>query len=87
MTIKKFETNLVFINVNKLKHYKYMESKIQKKEKMSIYWEHNVGGIHEANFDTEKDNEGCEIKKPQMKNVEDKNTNQRSSCEHNFYFQ
>jgi hypothetical protein len=64
MTIKKFETNLVFINVNKLKHYKYMESKIQKKEKMSIYWEHNVGPIHEANFDTEKDNEGCEIKKP-----------------------
>jgi hypothetical protein len=30
--IKKFETNLVLINVNKLKPYKYMESKVQKQE-------------------------------------------------------
>jgi hypothetical protein len=28
VTIEKFETNLVLVNVNKLKPYKYMESKI-----------------------------------------------------------
>jgi hypothetical protein len=28
VTIEKFETNLVLVNMNKLKHYKYMESKV-----------------------------------------------------------
>jgi len=32
VTIEKFETNLVLVNVNKLKPYKYMESKVQIKE-------------------------------------------------------
>ncbi len=59
--------------MNKFKPYKYMESKVQKKEQqMPIYWEQNVGGVQEANFDTEEDDDGCEIQKPQMKNDEDK---------------
>jgi len=32
VTIEKFKTNLVLVNVNKLKPYKYMESEVQKKE-------------------------------------------------------
>jgi hypothetical protein len=32
MTIEKFETNLVFVNVNKLKPYKYMEFEVHKKK-------------------------------------------------------
>jgi hypothetical protein len=40
VTIEKFETKLVLVNVNKLKPYKYMESKVQKQEQqMPIYWE------------------------------------------------
>jgi hypothetical protein len=31
VTIKKFETNPMLVNVNKFKPYKYMESKVQKK--------------------------------------------------------
>jgi hypothetical protein len=30
VTIEKFETNHVLVNVNKLKPYKYMESEVQK---------------------------------------------------------
>jgi hypothetical protein len=30
VTIEKFETNVVLVNVNKFKPYKYMESKVQK---------------------------------------------------------
>ncbi len=38
--IKKFETNLVLVNVNKLKPYEYMEFEIQKQEQqMLVYWE------------------------------------------------
>ncbi len=32
VTIEKFEINLVLVNMNKLKPYKYMEFEIQKKE-------------------------------------------------------
>jgi hypothetical protein len=32
VTIEKFETNPMLINVNKLKPYKYMEFEVQKKE-------------------------------------------------------
>jgi hypothetical protein len=32
VTIEKFETNLVLVNMNKLKPYKYMECEIQKKK-------------------------------------------------------
>ncbi len=39
---------------------------------MLIYWEQSVGGVQEANFDTQEDDEVCEIQKPQMKNDEDK---------------
>jgi hypothetical protein len=39
---------------------------------MLIYGEQNANGVQEANFDIEEDNEGCEIQKPHMKNVEDK---------------
>jgi hypothetical protein len=37
---------------------------------MLVYWEQSVDGIQEANSNTEEDDEGCEIQKPQMKNVE-----------------
>jgi len=40
VTIEKFETNLVLVNVNKLKPNKYMEFEVQKQEEyMPIYWE------------------------------------------------
>jgi hypothetical protein len=46
VTIEKFETNHVFVNVNKLKPYKYMESEIlKKKQQMLIYWEQNASGV------------------------------------------
>ncbi len=46
MTIEKFETNPMLINVNKLKPYKYMESKVQKqKQQMLIHWEQSAGGV------------------------------------------
>ncbi len=32
VTIEKFEINLVLVNVNKFKPYKYVESKVHKKE-------------------------------------------------------
>ncbi len=46
VTIEKFETNPMLINVNKLKPYKYMESEVKKEEEqMPIYWEQSVGGV------------------------------------------
>ncbi len=40
VTIEKFETNPMSVNVDKLKLYKYMESKVQKqKQHMQVYWE------------------------------------------------
>jgi hypothetical protein len=40
VTIEKFESNPVLVNVNNFKPYKYMESKVQKKkEQMLVYWE------------------------------------------------
>ncbi len=39
-TIKKFETNPVLVNVNKLKPYKYMECENTKlKKQVLVYWE------------------------------------------------
>jgi hypothetical protein len=62
VTIEKFETNPMLVNMNTLKPYKYMESKVQKKEQqMLIYWEKSAGGVQEANFDTKEDNDECEI--------------------------
>ncbi len=44
--IKKFETNLMLVNVTKLKPYKHMESKVLKKEQyMLVYWEHSAGRV------------------------------------------
>jgi hypothetical protein len=39
---------------------------------MPAYWEQNASGIHEANFNIEEDDDGCQIKKPHMKNDENK---------------
>ncbi len=39
---------------------------------MPIYWEQSANGVHGANSNIEEDNKRCEIQKPQMKNVEDK---------------
>ncbi len=64
-TIKKFETNPVLVNVNKLKPYKYMECENTKlKKQVLVYWEQSASGPHEVNFDIEEDDEGCEIHKP-----------------------
>jgi hypothetical protein len=38
--------NIVLINVNKLKPYKYMESKVQEQEQQ-VYWEQSVGELQE----------------------------------------
>ncbi len=73
VTIEKFETNLVLVNVNKLKPYKYMEYEVQKQEQqMLVYWGQNVSGVQAENFDMEADDENYEIRKPHMKNVKDK---------------
>jgi len=62
VTIEKFETNPMLVNLNKLKPYKYMEFKVyEKKQQMPIYWEKSVGGIQEANSDIEEDNERCQL--------------------------
>jgi hypothetical protein len=37
VTIEKFETNHVLLNVNKLKLYKYMEFEAKKQEQMPVY--------------------------------------------------
>ncbi len=45
-TIEKFETNPMLVNVNKLKPYKCMESKVKKQEQhMPIDWEHSASGV------------------------------------------
>ncbi len=55
----------MLINVNKLKPYKYMESKVQKqKQQMLIHWEQSAGGVQAKNFDMEEEDEDCEIQKP-----------------------
>ncbi len=59
--------------MNKLKPYKYMESKIQKQEQqMSLYWEQSASGVHTKNFDTKED-EDFEMQKPQMWNTKEEN--------------
>jgi hypothetical protein len=45
VTIEKFKTNPMLVNVNKLKCYKYMESKVHKQEHMLVYWEKNASGV------------------------------------------
>jgi hypothetical protein len=66
VTIKKFDTNSMLVNVNKLKPYKYMESEVQRQEQqMLVYWEQSVARVQVENSNTEED-ENCEIWKPQM---------------------
>jgi len=45
VSIEKFETNPMLVNINKLKPYKYMESKVQNKNKNACILGKNVGGI------------------------------------------
>jgi hypothetical protein len=46
VTIEKFETDHMLVNVNKLKPYKYMKSKVKKQEQqMPIYWKQSVSGV------------------------------------------
>ncbi len=59
VTIEEFETNLVLVNVNKLKPYKYMDLKVKKKNNKCQYWEQNASGVQEANFDIKVEIEGC----------------------------
>jgi hypothetical protein len=60
VTIEKFETNPMLVNVNKLKPYKYMKSKVQKQEQqMPIYWQKNVDGVQAENFDMKEDDKDC----------------------------
>jgi hypothetical protein len=39
---------------------------------MLVYWEKNASGVYKANFDTEENDERCQVQKPQMQNDEDK---------------
>jgi hypothetical protein len=55
----------MLVNVNKLKPYKYMESKVKKQEQqMPIYCEHSVGGLQEEDFDKKVEDKDCVIQKP-----------------------
>ncbi len=64
VTTKKFETNLVLVIVNKLKPYKYMESKVQKQEQ-------SIGGLLVEDFDTDVEDDDCDIQKPHIQTNED----------------
>ncbi len=62
MTIEKFETNPMLVNVNKLKPYKYMEFEVQKQEQQMLeHWEQSASGVQVENFDIEEEDEDCEI--------------------------
>ncbi len=72
VTIEKFETNLVLVNMNKLRPHKYMEFEVQKqKQHMLMYQEQNIGGFQAENFDTEVEDEDYDIQKPQIWNNKD----------------
>jgi hypothetical protein len=50
VTIEKFETNPMLVNVNKLKPYKYMESKVQKRTTYdNILGKKNADGVLKTN--------------------------------------
>jgi hypothetical protein len=60
--VEKFDTNLVLVNVNKLKPYKYMESKVHKQEQhMLVYWEQSTSGLEAEDFHMEVEDEACDI--------------------------
>ncbi len=71
VTIERIETNLMLVNVNKPKPYKYMESKVQKGEQqMLIYWEQSSRGVQEDDFDTKVEDEDYVTQKPQIRGNE-----------------
>ncbi len=73
VTIEKFETNLMLVNVNEFKLYKYMEFEIQKqKQQMSMYWEQRVSGFQVEDYDMKVEDEDCVTKKPQIQGNEEK---------------
>jgi hypothetical protein len=73
VTIEKFETNPMLVNVKKLKAYKYMKFEVQKqKQQMSIYWEQSACGLQAKNFDTKVEDEDYVTQKPQMQRNEEK---------------
>ncbi len=74
VTIERFETNPMLVNVNKLKPYKYMESEVQKQEQhMLIYSEQNVGGLQAKNFDMEDEDEDVKHKNHKCRILKMKN--------------
>jgi hypothetical protein len=65
VTIEKFETNHVLVNVNKLKPYKYMDFKVKKqKQQMLVYWEQNTSGLQAKDSYTKVEDKDCDIQKP-----------------------
>ncbi len=67
VTIEKFETNPVLVNVNKLKPYKYMEYEVQKQEQqMPMYWEHSKSGLQAKDYNMEVEDKDYDIHKPQI---------------------
>ncbi len=70
--IEKFENNLVLVNANIFKPYKYMESEVQEqKQHMQKYCEQSANGVQAKFFDTQEENEDYKIQKPQMQNIHD----------------
>ncbi len=62
VAIEKFETNLMLVNVNKLKPYKHMEFEGQKQEQqMPLYWEQNTSGLQAKDFDMEVEGKNYDI--------------------------
>ncbi len=67
VTIEKFETNPVLVNVNKLKPYKYMKYEVQKQEQqMPMYWEHSKSGLQAKDYNMEVEDKDYDIHKPQI---------------------
>ncbi len=72
VTIHKFKTSPILINVNKFKPYKYMESEAQiQEQQMPIYWEQSVSGVQAEDSNTKEEDEDCEMQKPQIQSTKD----------------
>ncbi len=62
VTIEKFETNPVLVNVNKLKPHKNMESKVPKKMNKCQYIGNRMQvQFKKTNSEKKEDDEGCKI--------------------------
>jgi hypothetical protein len=53
---------------------------------MSIYWEHSVSGVQAEDFDMDKEDEDCEIQKPQMQSTKDEKQMKDLTGQHNIDF-